>query len=359
MRGSQSYYDEVFFIEKRMKIIRSIFRLLLIVCAFARDVFPYILLSYLIFFLLENLFVGFVSNNFSLNWVLIAVLISGFLAAFSPDEEKNREENKEVTSSDYFLIAGLGLLGALIIYAKMDASFVERMSTAIVSAGLIAGLGWVVLKGDDKEGEYQEIEPEAAVIRKTAVTRMVSGVKWQDVWRATRRYLRPLVVRRVELPFLYVLFFVLFTAMLIPKNFTMITAIMKSPAAVPAVEPSPEPLFEGEPFFWDDANEFVSIRPSENLAISILNGGGDRGAAASFSAILQEYGFGSVEIGNADRYDYNDAQIRFRADDKAQANIIKQLLRRDYPSILEVPADASASSIMVILGAKTTPEEFR
>ncbi|MBU1327513.1 hypothetical protein KKB64_02780 [Patescibacteria group bacterium] len=103
-----------------MKKIKDYFRNITVFFSLARDIFPYALLSYLILFLLENLFPDFVSNNFSLNWVLVAVLASGLLAAFAPEDKAERVEKEHATSSDYLLTAGLGVLGAVIIFAKME-----------------------------------------------------------------------------------------------------------------------------------------------------------------------------------------------------------------------------------------------
>ena len=46
--------------------------------------FTYTLLSYLILFLLENLFTGFVSNVFDLNLLLIPLFLLGISTSFFP-----------------------------------------------------------------------------------------------------------------------------------------------------------------------------------------------------------------------------------------------------------------------------------
>ena len=72
----------------------------------AKELFAFSLVLYLILFLSETIFPGFVSNNFSLDWVLGIVLLSGIIAAFDPEKlKKNLEEeksNKDLGSSVIF-----------------------------------------------------------------------------------------------------------------------------------------------------------------------------------------------------------------------------------------------------------------
>lgn len=324
-------------------------KLLFNILSFAREAFPYILIFYLVLFLLENLFPGFVSNNFNLNWILAAVFMAGLLAVFAPDVTKKAPE-KPAGKNEYLLVAVLGLVGGAIILAKMEGGTIIRWATAAVSSILIAGMGLVTLSEDEREPEeFDDVPTE----ERRSVTQHVS---WQQALGTLRRALRPVLLRRVELPFAYVLLFVLFTAFLIPKNMTLITNSLRLPAPAQIAQ-TPEPLSDTAPFYWDDLNEFVQIPPSEKLHIWVLNGGGERGTAATFSAVLKDNGFGNVETGNADRYDYTNAQIRFAETGKPQAMIIKHLLREMYPLVLELPAEATSSGITVILGAKDTSGE--
>ncbi len=324
-----------------MDFIKRILHSLLVL---ARDAFPYTLIFYLVLFLLENLFPGFVSSNFNLNWVLAAVLINGLLAAFAPEPQK-KEPEKPIGKNDYLMVSVLGLVGGAIIFAKMGGSNVARWATAAISSMLIMFLGLVTLSGEDQIPDESE-----EVIAQRESTPAIH-IHWKNALPRMGRVLRPFLLRRVELPIVYVLVFIIFTALLIPKNITLITNSLRRPAPVQTAE-APMQIPLDEPFYWDDLNALVNIPPSEELAVSILNGGGARGVAATFSAILRENGFTNVEIGNADRYDYKNAQIRFAEADKPQATVIKRLLKLEYPIILELPADASASGVTVVLGIK-------
>lgn len=313
--------------------------------AFTRDAFPYALIFYLALFLLENLFPGFVSNNFSLNWILGVVLALGLLAVCSPDKQE-KSEDAPVGRNDYLLVAGLALIGGAIIFAKLEVSPGLRWITAFVSGGLIVLVGFVVLTGIDEEPEKLAEIPE-----EISESRSFPHVRWQKVWQNLTYLMRPFFIKEVRLPLSYVLIFVLITAFLIPKNIATLADALRRPTPELPVE-TQELTSTAEPFFWDDMNEFVPIQPSDNLPISVLNGGGDRGAASTFSALLRDNGFGHVTVGNADRYNYTNAQIRFAETDKPQANIIKQLLLKEYSMVLELPAEATFSGITVILGTK-------
>jgi len=333
MREAHPYYDKILFIETYMEKFRGIFKNFLIILILAREIFPYALLFYLILFLLENLFPGFVSNNFSLNWVLVTVLASGLLAAFAP-EEVGIEPEKPAGIKDYLLVGVLAIAGSAVIYAKLETGSVLRWATTVVSAIVISLVGIVTLTGGDEETEEFGEAPQS---------------QGQD-FAILRRIVRQILTYRVQLPLAYILLLVVMTGFLIPENIALLVRAVSRPAPAPTETAQLEP--SAEPFFWDDVNQFVPVRPSENLQISILNGGAESSAAASFSALLRDNGFGSVVTGNADRDDYTNAQIRFFEADKPQANIIKRLLQNEYPMIMELPADATSSGITVILGTK-------
>ena len=70
----------------------------------AKELFAFFLVLYLILFLLETIFPGFASNNFSLDWMLGIVLLSGIIAAFDPEKpkKKNKKSNKNYENSVVF-----------------------------------------------------------------------------------------------------------------------------------------------------------------------------------------------------------------------------------------------------------------
>jgi len=209
----------------------------------------------------------------------------------------------------------------------------------------------VVLFGED-EKEEPETEEEVRIPVETTSARVSPGLQWAQVTRLAREYIRFLLVRRVQLPLAAVLVFAVFTAFLIPKNMALISGSLRrtdSKEVAKAPSPTPSP----EPYFWDDFNRPEFIEPVADIAITVLNGGAEKGAAASVSALLTDRGFVNVTVGNADRFDYTDATVFFHPQDKAQASVVKSAVREMYPLVSEAPAEATASGITVILGEKS------
>lgn len=310
--------------------------------SFTQGLFPYVLILYLILFLLENLFTGFVSNNFNLNWVLGVVLFLGFLAAFAPEVVKEEIE-KPPQKNDYLLIIAMGIIGGIIMFAKLEVGIIARLLTSGVIGAIIIFLGYYILTAKDEEetGETEETIPE----------KTIPTVHLQNIFTFLRRTFRLGLQQKVRLPLPYVLFFLIFTAFLLPKNFSLLLARINNPNTKNSLpESSPQPT--EMPYFWDDFNFPGYIEPSKEIVITILNGGGEKGQAASFSATLKENGFTRVTTGNADKYDYENARIIFKPDDKAQASLIKSYLKEIYSLILETPAEATQSGITVILGSQ-------
>lgn len=312
----------------------------------AQGLFPYVLIFYLILFLLENLFTGFVSNNFNLNWILGAVLLLGFLSAFAP-EVVSEEIEKLPQKNDYILIIVMGAIAGIIMFAKLDIGIIARLLTSGITGAIIIFLGNYILTAKDEE-ETEEIQETG----ETMLEKTIPALHLQNVFTFLRHSFRPLLQQKVRLPLPYVLFFLIFTALLIPKNFSLVLNRINNPDTKnSSSEPSPTPAFE--PYYWDDNNNPANIEPSKDMVIKVLNGGGEKGMAASFSATLKKNGFNSVTASNADKYDYEDALIIFQPEDKEQASLIGSYLQNIYPLILETPAEASQSGIVVILGAQT------
>src|SRR3989338_5613567 len=117
-----------------LKIIQPFFALI-------RDIFPYVLLLYLVFFLLENLFTGIVSNNIDMNYVLVAVMIVGFLSVFAPLPEQQEEPPQK---NDLYIIAGLTLMSFFILFFKTRDMGMEGFGIALGGSILVAGMAAVI-----------------------------------------------------------------------------------------------------------------------------------------------------------------------------------------------------------------------
>lgn len=307
---------------------------------FAQWLFPYALIFYLILFLLENLFNGIVSNNFELNWVLGIVMFLAFLGVFAPIIPEEEIEEKP-QKNDYLLIVIMGVIGGIVIYYKLEVGIITRLITSGIVGVMITFLGYYIFTAKDEEEILENEE-----VQKFGET---------DYFVFLKHVSRIFLQQKVQLPIFYVLFFLIFSAFLIPKNFSILLNHIKKPVIVNLPqEPSPPPVTS---FFWDDYNNPENIEPSKDIIIKVLNGGGESGLAKSFSSTLKENGFNQVSASNADNYNYIDALIIFKPEDKAQASLIGSYLKEIYPLIMQTPAEETQNGIVIILGKQTQKVE--
>ena len=107
--------------------------------------FTYTLILYLVCFLLENLFTGFVSNAFDLNILLIPLFILGIATSFFPTPIK--EKSTEVThgTKEYIMLASASILTFIIIYTKLADLGAIRLWVAVGSSVFIAMVSAMML----------------------------------------------------------------------------------------------------------------------------------------------------------------------------------------------------------------------
>lgn len=128
-------------------------------------------------------------------------------------------------------------------------------------------------------------------------------------------------------------------------------------------EPSPSPesgkdiiIVQSSPSPKPSPTQSPSPKPSvktTSLPIIILNGGAEKGTAASMSAILKERGFSNVSTGNADNYDYEQATIKYREEDLKLAEQLAEILKSEqYSSVTKTAIATTTAEIRVIIGKK-------
>lgn len=117
--------------------------------------FSFFLMLYLVLFLVENIFPGFVSNAFSLTYMLYPVLIFGVLSALFPLQDT--EVKPDIFhKSDVYLAVVLSVLGAGLIYYKIDLGYPLRLIIAALAGLLILLTSLLIVIPED----YKFIVPK-------------------------------------------------------------------------------------------------------------------------------------------------------------------------------------------------------
>lgn len=316
--------------------------------AFSRVLFMWILTFYLVLFLLENLFPGFVSNNFDLNWILVGVCIVGLFTFFAPEIPQTQivEVSKK---EDYFLILLLGFFGVIIPLAKLHVAWLLQWTIAVVSGLLIMAISYITLLGEEKAEEkiYYFEHKDHEKSRNTISTKKLKLI-------FSKRILQLLLRQRIQLPLAYIILFVFFTASLIPKNFSFFLEKLKNNSISQNTVETPSSLSQSSSIttYNEDNASNPSIEPIKNTPIEVLNGGSVNGSAASFSSLFQADGFTEVSVGNADKQDYKDALLQFNEKDEQTALYLYQLVKQKYSVVNLLPSEDTQTGITLILGKK-------
>jgi purine-cytosine permease-like protein len=95
-------------------------RLLLYSREITTEVFQVSLITYLLFYLIDNFKIGFISDYFNLNALLWIALASGTLSIwFKSDVIEEKTESKAVKIRNYIFIIALSLISVGLIYYKI------------------------------------------------------------------------------------------------------------------------------------------------------------------------------------------------------------------------------------------------
>lgn len=90
----------------------------------------------------------------------------------------------------------------------------------------------------------------------------------------------------------------------------------------------------------------------EEITLRVLNGSGIRGLAGVYAQKIKDAGFVNIETGNADNFQYQGIQIRYRAQAKPFAEEISLVLEKDYKNLVLKEASLDGLDIEVVVGAK-------
>ncbi|MBU1499943.1 LytR C-terminal domain-containing protein [Patescibacteria group bacterium] len=298
-----------------------------------KSLFVVSLIIYLVLFLLEITFPGFISNNFNLNWVLGGVLVLGVLAALAPEEETKEEIVEKPRKADYLMFAGMGIIGGLLMFYKSDLDLVPRILFSVFVAGFITAISLYLLTAKDEE--------ESEESGKTEVAETTAPVLPQ---------VRQFMARPIKIPLGVVVIglILLGLGLIRPKN-----QWQEVPMANVDQQAQPEE-FDSIALFLDEyKSELISQPSTEELnktAINILNGSTQVGSASAMAKFLQTKDFTIGRVEDADNSDYKNAIIRFRPEEIKVAEYLVDAIVGIYPIVERAPLATDSGGIILILG---------
>ncbi|TRZ53667.1 LytR family transcriptional regulator [bacterium] len=322
---AQDCYNYFYYVGfKIVKKMKKILPLLKPIVEFSADIFPFVLIFYLVLFLLENLFIGIVSNNIDLNYFLIPVFIFGFLAVFANRENEVEVEEKKPVKADFILTALLAILSFVILFYKTRDQSWEGLAISLGGA-ILVGFVSLILMYPEKE-EVEEI----------------AEIKEVDESKASRfnfnfNYKR-LFLSRVRIPIPLVLVLLTILVIFIPKN---TTKNLNSPAnmvneCVTAQEPTTLP----------------AVDPSTKIVV--FNAGAEKGEATRIGNLMKQAGYTNVEATDSAKK-IDNALIEFDESNSAQAGLIADILKGEYLTVNRTPMATPSAEIRVSLGAQPKP----
>jgi len=299
---------------------------------FSAFLFPIVLVFYLILFLLENVFPGFVSNNFDLNYFLIPAIVFGFLAAFSNQpparnasqseaggSATSHQEDKPATRGDFILIAGLTILSfAILVYKTSDLGLMGFV-VSLIGSILILLVSLVLIVFPDMDKPQMQTENE--IDRK---------------YNFRKLFLSPLGMSLIS-----------FVLILIGGGL-IYSLYFRGPSRSPATSNQQSVVRIEQPRVEVPDPELL-----EKTQIIVQNGSGVPGKAASVAAFLRDFSFGAVKTGDANNSNYKNAYLRFNLEDLKVASYMTFLLSdNDKYKIINMlpPINASQSGIILIIG---------
>ena len=301
------------------------------ILSWAKNLFVVALIIYLVGFLLEIVLPGFVSNSFNLNWVLGVVLILGVLAALAPEDKEEPEIVEKPKNSEYFMIAGLGIVGGLLMFYKSDLNLVPRILFSLFIAGFIIAVSLYLLLVKD-----EEISEEAEAAENIPPT--------SPVLPQIRRFMAKPVT--VPLGVIVIGLLLLGLGLVKPRK-----QLQETPAVIvnqQAEEKGPIALFLDQ--FKADYIPQPSLQELKETPITIFNGSTQVGSASAMAKFLKTKDFTISRVEDADNTDYQNAIVRFRPDKMKIAEYLADAIAGIYPLVERAPTATDSGEIILILG---------
>ncbi len=292
---------------------------------FSADIFPFVLIFYLVLFLLENLFQGIVSNNIDLNYFLIPVFLFGFLAVF--DNKEDEVEEKKPVKADFILTIVLTVLSfAILFYKTRDQSW-EGLAISLGGAILVGFVSLILMYPEKEEVEEIVETDEIKEINEVKTNRFNFNLHYKRLF-----------LSRVRIPIPIVLVLLIILVIFIPKNNPKVLNLPTSTVneCVTAQKPTILPV----------------VDPS--VKIVVFNAGAEKGEATRIGNLFKEAGYTNIQATDSAKK-INDALIEFDESNSDQAGLIADILKGEYLTVNRSPMATPSAEIRVSLGAQPKP----
>lgn len=289
---------------------------------FSADIFPFVLIFYLVLFLLENLFQGIVSNNLDLNYFLIPVFLFGFLAVFSNREDE--VEEKKPVKSDFILTISLTVLSFAILFYKTRDQGWEGFATSLGGAILVGFVSLVLMYPDKEEVEEVAVIDEIKEVNEVKTNRFNFNLNYKRLF-----------LSRVRTPIPLVLVLLIILVIFIPKNTPKVVSLPYEPVkeCVTVQEPTTLPV----------------VDPS--VKIVVFNAGAEKGEATRIGNLFKEAGYTNVQATDSAKK-IDNALVEFQESDSDQAGLVADILKGEYLTVTRSPMATPSAEIRVSLGAQ-------
>ena len=295
--------------------------------------FAYSLFFYLILFLLEIIFPGFVTDHFALNYLLIPTVVFGILSTIFPRGEAVEKTTKPASIGDLALLIALTIGSFLLVYYKFEIDDL-RMKIAVsgITSVLALTLSVVLMYLPDKPADETEDLSQGAPV----------AINWVQ-------FSKRVLLSRLRLPVPLAILVVVLSLIFIPRNTSQ---LLNSPRRLPEPQDSTvTPQAEtGAPSQIDLPD------PDPNIKILVYNGGAEAGEAGRFADQFRKKGYREVEALDYEENNIDNAQIQFRESEAKQADLIEIMVRDAYSVVNRAPLATSSAEIRVILGKLPVPE---
>lgn len=298
--------------------------------------FPYLFVFYLILYLLETIIPGFVTENFSLNLILVPTLVFGVLSAIFPTSEDENTETpivKRTTPFDLIFTIALSIGAFFLIFYKFKIdNQLLKWAVSLLSSLLTLFLGLMLLYfPDDVEEEVKEEGVEAVGSNKRP-------------FKISYNFKR-LLLSRLKIPVPVALVILLVLVVFIPQNTAKILNRQSNPVSQTTPTPSPTPV----------ANQLLPADPS--IKIIVFNAGAEKGEATRIGNLFKQAGYTNVEATDSAKK-IDNALIEFGESNSAQADLVEDILRGEYLTVDRSPLSTPSAEIRVSLGAQPKPIDF-